>query len=200
MKSISKGMNNCLRTCLVAAVVVFASGCFIKNPSYPISWPQRTGSNDIESQIEGSFLCSGVIILSDRRRVKKSITDFLFYEENAPACEYVEIRKVQPDEMEIRVMYSAGGEIMRRYYKKNRDYRVEGNWVVLKPYVDWDFVAEAEGYLGVGGMWVTPHLTIDVEQDLIIRRKTRMAGIMWFLIPIPIGESNTNWGRFKRKP
>jgi hypothetical protein len=199
MKSISKGMNNCLRTCLAAAVVVFASGCYIKNPSYPTTWPQTTGSNDIESQIEGSFLCSGLIIFSDRKRSKKSITDFLFGEENASTCEYVEIRKVQPDEMEIRFMYS-GGENGRRYYKKNRDYRVEGNWIVLKPYVDGGFVAEAEGYLGGGGMWATPHLTIDVEQDLIIRRKTRMAAIMWFLIPIPMGGSTTDWGRFRRKP
>jgi len=190
-------MNNCLRTCLAAAVVVFASGCFIKNPSYPTSWPQTTGSNDIENQIEGSFLCSGEIILGDGEMWdKKSITDFLFGGENAPTCEYVEIRKVQPDEMEIRFMYS-GGENGRRYYRKNRDYRVEGKWIVLKPDVSWDFSAEA---LGGVREWVTPHLTIDVEQDLIIRGKNRAAGIIWFLTPIPVGGSGTDWGRFRRKP
>jgi hypothetical protein len=195
MKSISKGMINFLRTCLGAAVIVFALGCFSKNPSYPISWPQTTGSNDIESRIEGSFYCSGEITESNMGLWgMKSITDFLIGGLNSPTCDYVEIRKVQPNEMEIRFMNyrDLGVEFMKRNYKKNRDYRVEDNWIVLKPCVSWggEDVVFARGS-------VTPHLTIDVEQGLIIRAKNTTAGIIFLVIPI--GSSGTDWGRFNRK-
>jgi hypothetical protein len=50
-------MINFFRTRLIAAVIVFALGCFCKNPNYPLSWPQTTGSNEMERQIEGFPLC-----------------------------------------------------------------------------------------------------------------------------------------------
>jgi len=186
-------MINLLRTCLGAAVIVFALGCFSKNPSYPISWPQTTGSNDIESRIEGSFYCSGDVVNSNMGLWDmKSITDFLIGGLNSPTCDYLEIHNVQPNEMEIRFMNYSGVEFMKRNYKKNRDYRVEDNWIVLKPCVSWggEDVVFARG-------WVTPRLTIDVKQDLIIRAKNKTAGIIFLVIPI--GSSGTDWGRFNRK-
>lgn len=192
MKSLSKDMINFLRICLSAAMILFSLGCFSKNPSYPISWPQTIGSNEIESQIEGSFLCSGDIIKSDMGLWDmKSITGFLIGGENPPICDYVEISKVQSNEMEIRFMES-GAEIMRRNYKKNKDYRVEDNWIVLKPCVSWG----GEDVIFARGS-VTPHLTIDVKQNLIIRAKNTTAGVVFLVIPI--GSSGTDWGRFNRK-
>jgi hypothetical protein len=195
MKSISKDMIKSLKTGLTLAVIVFTLGCFSKHPSYPISWPQTTGLNDIESRIEGSFYCSGETIESNMGLWDmKSITDFLIGGLNSPTCDYVEIRKVQPDEMEIRFINyrNLGVEFMKRIYKKNRDYHVEDNWIVLKPCVSWG----GEDAVFARGS-VTPHLTIDVEQGLVIKAKNTTAGIVFLVIPI--GSSGTDWGRFNRK-
>jgi len=193
MKSISKGMINFFRTCLAATMIVFTLGCLFKNPSYPTSWPQTTGSNDIESRIEGSFYCSGDITESHMGLWDmKSITDFLVGGLHSPTCNYVEIRKVQPDEMEIRFMSYPDKEVMKRNYKKDGDYHVEDNWIVLKPC----FSGAIENVVVALGS-VTPYLTIDVDQGLVIRGKSTSVGLIFLLIPV--GGSGTDWGRFNRK-
>jgi hypothetical protein len=119
----------------------------------------------------------------------KSIIDFLVGGLHSPTCNYVEIRKVQPDEMEIRFMSYPGEEVMKRNYKKDGDYHVEDNWIVLKPC----FSGAIENVVVALGS-VTPYLTIDVDQGLFIRGKSTSVGLIFLLIPV--GGSGTDWGRF----
>ena len=187
-------MINFLRISLAAAMIVFTLGCVFKNPSYPTSWPQTTGSNDIESRIKGSFNCQGEITVSKLGWKMNSITDFLIDGFNgSPTCRYIEIRRVQPDEMEIRFIGHRDEEVMKRNYKKDGGYYVEGNWIALKP-CSWG--GASLPILSVAVASFTPYLTIDVNQGLVIRGKTSSVGIFYLLVPI--GTFGTEWGRFDR--
>jgi hypothetical protein len=191
MKSICVAMINYLRACLAAVVMLPAAGCYFP---YPSSWPQIEQSTEIETQIEGSFLCSGEIKTSNTGfSDKRSLADFLIGIERKyqTSCEYVEIHRIQPDEIEVRFMKS-DGEFLRQNYKKNIDYRLDGNWIVLRS----RGACLAEDIVAFYAS-ESPHITIDSEHDLIVKVNNSGFGTCFCVIPaVSLGN---DWGRFKRK-
>jgi hypothetical protein len=180
-------VSKCLWSCLAAAVISSTTSCYIRNnPGYPPGWPILTASNRIEPEIEGSFRCIGE---SDPRG-RNSISHFLIMGKNPQPCDYIEIQRVGPDEIEIRFLMS-GSQILKQNYKRDRDYRVKDNWIVLKS--SGSFAAED---IVAGYESVRPSLSINAERDLIIKAKTTAVGAI--MIIIPVGGSSTEWGRFKR--
>jgi hypothetical protein len=180
---------------LPALVMFLASGCVFKNPGYPQSWPQLTTANEIEKQIEGSFMCSGEDVLPevwhDKIGRAKTLPEYLIGGKSPLFCEYIEIQFLAPDELVIRFM-QMGSEAYKQIYKKSKDYEVEDKWIVLKSRGSWaaeDIVLAHES--------VSSYLTINVERDLVVKEKSSVAGTI--MVVIPVGGSTTQWGRFKRK-
>ena len=192
MKRIPQDAISCLKVCLIVSVLATAMGCYIKNPKYPQSWPTVGKSKEIESQIEGKYLCAGEIVESNTALwPKRSVTDFLIGGKNPPACEMFEIRRATPDTIEIRYFgYDADGK--KQIFKRGEGYHVEDNWVVLKS--TGAFVAEN---IVMAHDSITPRLTTNSENDLIIKSKNAMAGTI--MIIIPAGTFGSDWGKFTRQ-
>jgi hypothetical protein len=82
-------------------------------------------------------------------------------------------------------------ELTRKSYRKKREYYVDKNWILLKGFEGYDqeFIArkhEAQ----------TPGLTLDRENDLVVRQTIKFTGAVMRVVPV--GMSGREWGRFKR--
>lgn len=178
-------LAKCLWSRLAAVLALSTAGCAI-NSEYPASWPRQT-SGDALSQLEGAFQCRGHIVNSNTGGSKTAISDFLI-KKDLPDCEYIEIARPQPNELEIRFMRS-GQEFLRQRYEQDRDYQLQDNWVVLK-----SFGSLAAEDIVIAHTAVRPYLTINATRDLVIKAENSTIGTIAL---VPVGTSGTDWGRFK---
>jgi hypothetical protein len=178
--------------CLAVVLMISITGCYIQNPEYPSAWPKIMKTTDVESQIEGFYSCTGEILKNGSGMWEmKSITDFLIGGRTPPVCEYLEISKVQPDSLEFRY-FSSGVEIKKQIYKRDRDYHVQDNWIVLDSIVE----VLAQNIVAVHAS-MTPYLITNDEQDLVVKVKNSDLGLIFVIFPS--GTFGTEWGKFKRK-
>ena len=104
--------------------------------------------------------------------------------------EHIELLRPAPDEITIRFM-GDDKEITRRNYRKKREYYVEQNWIFLKGFEEF-----GKEYIVRKHEVQTPRLTVDGENNLIVKQTMKFSGTM--MIVVPFGMAGTEWGRFKR--
>ena len=169
-----------------------AMGCAVSSP-YPTAWPQVKQVRDVESQIEGSYNCRGDIVTCGTAgdQPKASAADFLIASNtSATGCDHITILRPKPDEIEIS-LFGSGVPTRRLVYMRGKDYRIEGNWIVLRS----TGFSSASAY-GVGHTSVETCISLSSEDDLIMQGKNSSTGALLFVIPL--GVSGTDWGRFDR--
>jgi len=182
-----------LHVFFAVALVISLTGCYRRDALPPSSWPAISAAVDIESLVAGSYSCSGEIVNTHTGfREKRSIVDFLIGGENPPVCEHIELLRPAPDEITIRFM-AGGKEITSTNYTRQREYYVEQNWIFLKAFEEFgkEFIVRKHEVQ-------TPRLTVDRENNLIIKQTISFSGTM--MIVVPFGMAGTEWGRFKRLP
>jgi hypothetical protein len=189
-------------TYLIIVIITFAVattvGCYGHNPMYPSEWPQLIDDASIESRIEGVYQCWGEIVGSGYPS-SWTITDFLIVDTDPRSilveCDFIEIKNIEPDELQF-LYFRLGKEELKQVYKRNKDYQVDGRWIFIKTR---RWTAKSHPY-GGGDVDIyhfsNTSLTINIEQDLIIKIKhdEYFLGCLF-----PIVTLETLWGKFKRK-
>ncbi len=193
---IQKNVSAFARTLVVLALLLSLVGCYVKNPSYPNDWPALMQPNEIEKEIEGSFACEGSTTFSATDYGRKgAYLPFLLATEKQKVpvggqaywCSRIEIERVT-NGFEIRYMNFSRLSKTEKYLK-DIDYKIDKGWIIFNS-VDRP-TAEIKDS-------TQSQITINNENDLVTKAKSFLVGMV--LVPIPVGSSITNWGKFERIP
>ncbi|MEN8251277.1 MAG: hypothetical protein ABFS32_20260 [Bacteroidota bacterium] len=178
---------------IISILFLFSlTSCLNKHPEYHKDWPQIKKNADIEKEIIGEYSCYGHNVHSKMGLWEPStLPSYLMDCKSPPRCYSLRINKLRENALELLFVEDDGNIILRKLIKKDKDYTVNKNWIVLN-----GNISSAAEDVVVAWSHSKPNLTIDEVGNLIVKSSVTTFGTI--MVVIPVGSTGTDWGRFNR--